>query len=273
MNHPSRRTTRLLATSAVGAMLAAAMAAPIAGATSVAWPPDATWTLNGNAAVSGTTLNLTQNLSNQDGSAWLNTPLASANLDVTFQVQMGVPWGADGVTLSFANPSTNPATTLGSSGGGLGFTTDPTHVGVSGVGVALDTYQNVNDPSKNFVGILTGGTAAAKTWLATKTLTSSLYGSHNVEVTYVGGILTVLVDANQVLSTAVSLPSSVRVGFTGSTGGLTNVHSISNFSLSNGAELSTGGPNGALVVTTVAGVAFAVSGVAWRRRRLAHTAN
>src|ERR1039457_3624619 len=57
--------------------------------------------------------------------------------------------GADGLTFALLNAASG-APGLGASGGGLGFS------GNSGVAVALDTYQNSQNPSANFVGVATG---------------------------------------------------------------------------------------------------------------------
>ena len=66
--------------------------------------------------------------------------------------------------------------------------------------VALDTFQNGADPSGNFVGIATGGTADALTWVATSSEVPALRpGTHHVDVRSSGGRLTVTVDGIQAL--------------------------------------------------------------------------
>lgn len=56
--------------------------------------------------------------------------------------------GADGLTLTLANPAAGATpNAVGGVGGRLGFG------GIPGVAVALDTYKSGADPSRNFVGI------------------------------------------------------------------------------------------------------------------------
>jgi hypothetical protein len=99
--------------------------------------------------------------------------------------------------------------------------------------VALDTYKNGTDPSSNFIGIATGSdpvTAGNLVWAATTTANvPPLRGTvRHITVTVASGTLTVSVDGTQVLSAPVTLPMSTLVGFTGSTGGLTDRHAVSN---------------------------------------------
>ena len=99
---------------------------------------------------------------------------------------------------------------LGAAGSGLGYG------GLAGVAVALDTYDSgAGDPSANFVGIATGGSAASLTYIATSTAIPTLRNSGPlpVEVEVVSGRLVVRVAGSQVLDTAVSLPSQVLLGF------------------------------------------------------------
>lgn len=243
--------------------------ASTAGAASVNWPPDSSWTLNGQAAISSGNLVLTQQgVTNQISAAWFNAPVASQGLNVSFTVNMGTPWGADGITLALADPTQNTTHTIGSLGGGLGFTAGGGNPGVKGgVGVALDTYQNVNDPSKNFVGFLSGGTGTTKTWIATSPLTTSLYGTHTVNVSYSGGVLTLTLDGTQVLSSAVTLTPTVLLGFTGATGGLTDDHIITQFSATTSdVSLSSGGFNGGFIVVLLGAGALGVFSLTHRRR-------
>ncbi len=127
-----------------------------------------------------------------------------------------------------ANPADAP-TSLGFHGGGLGFS------GIAGVAVALDTFKSAGNPSNNFVGI-TDGPVKAKTparlhWLATTTTVPSLRATHVVKVALAGGTLTVTIDGTQVLSKAVTVGPQVMLGFTAGTGAQTDVHSVSNVTI------------------------------------------
>jgi hypothetical protein len=277
-----------------GAMVS--MAALPAGASVSIWPPlpGNTWTLNGTGSVdgSGNLFLTTDGQFGAAGSAWDNTVMNTANLDVQFTatispaVHANGSTGADGMVLVFANPADTQTTALGDQGGGLGFTgVTGGNTAIDGVGIALDTYQNNNDPSNNFVGIITGGTDLDKTWAATVTNTNvsspnpgqytntydsslpSLFGTHTYQVTYVGGVLEVLVDGSPVLHTTISLPSTSLVGFTGSTGGITDSHEVSAYSVSNdGGQTPTpsGGVIGGIAIAVLVAVGF--TAITLRRR-------
>ena len=94
--------------------------------------------------------------------------------------------------------------------------------------MCLKTSLSKGEPSNNFVGIATGGTADVLTWAATSTAVGPLRtGTHDVDVQVnVAGMLVVTVDGTQVLDTAVTLPLNALVGFTGATGALTDIHTV-----------------------------------------------
>ena len=207
----------------------------VSNATFVAAPPVTTvgdptaggWTLNGHAVLNGGALQLTDTTAPQEaGSAFWPTPVSSAGISATFTSSIGGGTGADGLTFVLADPSA-PATSLGASGGGLGFS------GVPGIAVALDTYQNAVNPSANFVGITDGPAAAGVPdqmhWLATSTTAPDLRtGTHVVAVSLVAGVLTVSIDGVRAVSSPVTVGPDVLLGFTGSDGNLTDTHSVSN---------------------------------------------
>ena len=188
----------------------AVLPAPVAGG----------WSLNGAAKLSGTDLQLTPAIANTAGSAVFPTPVLSDGLHAKFTSVIGGGTGADGMTLSLLDASRASAQSLGAVGGGLGY------AGLSGVAVTLDTYKNGADPAANFVAVATGGTQSALTYAATSTAVGNLRtGSHLVDVAVTGTTVTVSVDGVQVLSPSVAaLPGSVLVVFTGSTGGLKDIH-------------------------------------------------
>ena len=193
-------------------------------------PPAGGWTINGNASLSGSTLVLTPATSGQRGSAFWPTAVSSQSLTINFDAAIGGGSGADGLTLALASPSAGAtASSLGASGGGLGF------AGIPGIAVALDTYRNAANPSANFVGITSGAGQAVDllNWLATSSSVPPLRGTpHHVTVTVLQGLMTVAIDGVTYLSTFVTLPANVLVGFTGGSGGLTDSHAVSNVSIS-----------------------------------------
>jgi len=195
-------------------------------------PTSGGWTLNGSSALTGGALQLTQaGKTNQAGTAFWPTALSAHNLSVTFTTSIGGggATGADGMSLVLANDST-AATALGSSGGGLGFS------GISGIAVALDTYQNAVNPSNNFVGITNGPVSSSApgnlNWLATDTSVASLRTTHTFKVTLASGKLTVTMDAVLLLSTNVTVGGDVLLGFSGGTGAVTDTHTVSGVTVS-----------------------------------------
>ncbi|MFF0750758.1 choice-of-anchor D domain-containing protein [Streptomyces sp. NPDC004267] len=195
-----------------------------AGAYAVPPPGPNGWTYNGSAAMSGTSLELTPVQTYQRGSAVQATAVPSAHLKARFTATIGGGTGADGLTLMFLDASkTTPKALAANSGGSLGF------AGLPGIAVTLDTYKNgANDPSANFVAVATGGSGTDLTYAATATNVPNLRsGSHTVDAVVTStGHLQVSIDGTRVIDVAVTLPKNVLVGFSGSTGGRTDRHTI-----------------------------------------------
>ncbi|HEV2974467.1 MAG TPA: choice-of-anchor D domain-containing protein [Solirubrobacteraceae bacterium] len=191
--------------------------------------PDPTaggWQLNGTATLTASELALTSTAAAQAGTAFWPQAIDPRNLTIEFDAFIGGGSGADGMALVFADPSRGATPkSLGYHGGGLGFS------GIPGLAVALDTYKNSVNPSNNFVGITEGPAGTAPDllhWLATATLSASLRNvTDHVKVVTVGGTMTVSIDGAQVLSQAITLPSSAYLGFSGGSGGLTDRHAVS----------------------------------------------
>lgn len=186
------------------------------------------WVRNGSAVMSGTDLVLTPATQNQAGSDFQQTAVPSARLSAHFTARIGGGTGADGLAFVLLDAAKATAHSLGFAGGGLGYS------GLPGVAVALRTWQNPGEPSNNFVAIADQGTRDRLHYLATATGVPNLRsGSHAIGVTVsAAGHLVVTVDGKQVLDTAVSLPPNVLVGFTGATGGATDVHTVNGVSIS-----------------------------------------
>lgn len=201
-----------------------------AGSTAVA-PPGGGWVLNGSAAMSGTSLQLTQAAANQAGSAVSPGPVPSNGLSAQFTTRIGGGTGADGMTFALLNAQSASAKSLGGNGALMGFG------GLPGAAVVLSTVHATGYPSNNFVGIATGASGGRLTFAATSTSVPALRpGAHTVGVNVSGGTITVKVDGKQVLSKAVSLPASVLPAFTASTGTATDNHAITSATISAGGN-------------------------------------
>jgi hypothetical protein len=197
-------------------------------ATGYAVPPPYSpkWDENGAAALSGDDLVLTPAVPSVAGSSWYGFAVPSGRLSASFTAQIGGGSGGDGMTFTLLDPG-SPSTSLGASGGGLGYG------GLDGVAVTLDTYQNLGEPSSNFVAVATGGTGDVLTYAATSTAIGPLRtGTHRVKVVVTPtSHLSVTVDGTQVIDVPVTLPENVIPGFTAATGGITDVHSVRNVAI------------------------------------------
>jgi hypothetical protein len=199
--------------------------------TGVPVPPPAGggWHLNGSATQSGDTTTLTPATANQAGDTVYPVPVTGANLHARFTATISGGSGADGTAFALLDATKATATSLGKSGGALGWAP------LSGVAVTLDTYQNAGDPSANFIGIATSSTGAnndSLSYAATAPAPTSLRsGSHIVDVTTTATTVSVSLDGGTPLKATVSVPSRAVLAFTAGTGGLTDVHAISQVSI------------------------------------------
>ncbi len=196
-------------------------------ASSVPSPAAGGWQLNGVATIAGSALQLTPAQPDQKGSAFYPTALdTSGGLTVEFDATFAGGSGADGLALILADPSKGATpTSLGGGGGSLGFG------GIPGVGVGVTSYP------VSTIGISDGAKAGAwqtLNWLGTALLPSPLQDTtRRVRVTISGGTMTATVDGATV-SQPVAVPSRVLLGFSASTGGLTNRHEIRDLVVSGG---------------------------------------
>lgn len=200
------------------------------------------WQFNGTATandLTGTIQLTPATTPSVAGSAFYTAPMSTANLAASFTAQLNGGTGADGLTFALIDATKNAPNALGTVGGGLGFD------GLTGIGVALDTYQN------NTVAIATGvdNGSGGPTYLATATVPAPLRtGTHTVTVTVIAGVITVYVDAKQLLSytpAAGLIPPSAYAGFTGGNGGETDLHQVSNIVIA-------GAPTGATTTAPAA---------------------
>jgi len=178
--------------------------------------------LNGTAALSGTTLQLNPAINHDAGSAFWPMVVSPTSVNAAYKSIIGPGSGADGLAFVIA-PSTDGATALGSGSSAYGWG----HLG--GVAVVEDTFKNINDPCGNFVGVSVSENANGPVWLATSCSVPNLHGTHTINVAVNKGTITVAVDGIKYISVAgVPVPSSALLGFTGASGGLADVHSVSN---------------------------------------------
>lgn len=193
------------------------------GTGSTALPAATTWQLNGSTQSIGSTLRLTDTGSSEAGSAIYQNPVATNGLTATFTAQIGGGSGADGMTFVLLNPAASSPTSLGDTGGGLGYSS------LDGVVVALDTYQGGTDPSSNFLGVATGVQGDNLSWTSTSTQIRALRGQPvTITVAVHAGSLEVSIGSTPKLTVDVSsvLGPTAYVGFTAGTGGATDNHDI-----------------------------------------------
>jgi len=187
------------------------------------------WVYNGSAAIAGGALVLTPATAQQHGSAVYSNPVPGDGLHASFTAMIGGGTGADGLTFAMLDAASSTGKSLGSAGGGLGF------AGLSGVAVTLTTFQGTTGPSNNFIGLSTGGTGGTLTYAATTTAIPDLRtGTHEVTVAAAHGTVTVGLDGRQVLSAAMPVPTSVLPAFTAGTGSTTDIHQVSEVSITSG---------------------------------------
>jgi len=184
-------------------------------------PPIRQWRRNGAAQLVGSTLTLTTLKNFQAGSAWSRTLTTSPNTTVSFTPRVSPGNGADGLAVLFASPRV-PASTLASSGWGLGFApvVAPTYA------VVFSEDMEVGAPAANFVGISDGGSNGALHWLATKALPESLASIDTpVSITSSASSITVWVNGVAILKrSGLALAPAQRIGISGANGGLVDHH-------------------------------------------------
>ncbi|HEY4428345.1 MAG TPA: choice-of-anchor D domain-containing protein, partial [Solirubrobacteraceae bacterium] len=201
--------------------------------------PGAAWSHNGTATITSGVVQTTAATTMAAGSSFFGTPLDSRHLTIEFDQTINSGTGADGQTVAFADAAKATTASLGYRGGGLGFS------GIPGIAVAFDTYKNSVNPSSNFVGITDGPTSSGADlmhWLGTASPAASLRSAtRHVRIEELNGAITVSIDGLQVLTGTATMPPKVLLGFTGGTGGLTDVHKAANVVIG-GDAAPAGGP-------------------------------
>ena len=165
-------------------------------------------------------------VSNQAGSAFFETPLESRHLIVEFDQTIDGGSGADGQTLTFADATQSRADRARANRAA-----GSASRGIPGIAVAFDTYKNSGQPLEQLRRHHRRPSAGAGLlhWLATSTAIPALRtATRHVKVETLNGTLNVWVEGTKYLSTAVTLPPKVLVGFTGGTGGSNDIHKVAN---------------------------------------------
>jgi hypothetical protein len=199
--------------------------------------------LNGSAAISNNTLELTDNGYNQIASAWYATkvPINKFTSDFTFQL---LSPDADGFTFTIQNSAAG-IKALGQNGGGLGF------AGItSSVALKFDLYNNGGEGSDS-TGLYLGGVVPGNPATDLSSSGVNLHSGHvfRAHLVYDGSILTLaLTDTSTGAAFekqfAVNISNAVGsttayIGFTASTGGHTSTQIIQNWTYSNSVIAST----------------------------------
>ncbi|WP_431192304.1 DUF4347 domain-containing protein [Rhodopirellula bahusiensis] len=199
-------------------------------------------TLNGTARQTGNTLELTQALNDQAGSAFYSTAVnladdGSFRTSFAFRAMNGAGTdGADGLTFTIQNDPRGAAA-IGGSGEELGYQDIK-----NSVAIEFDTYRNSLDLNDNHVSILTGSVYSnVRTAVPDLDLNNGspryawveYNGTSNVLAVYLSDEATKPTHA--LMKATVDLQSQVGeagfVGFTAGTGGLDNSHRILNWSV------------------------------------------
>ena len=190
--------------------------------------PGGGWSYNGSATMSGPDTDLTQAVNSQDGSVVYPTPVLTNGLQAQFNVQIGGGTGANGLTFSLLDPARATSTALGGGGSGLGF------IGLPGIAVVLDTHQDTGYPSNNFAAVSVGGTNGLLKFQSqpAKAIGQLRSGTHTVGIDVSAGVLSVWLDGQEIISKAESLPPTSLIAFTGSTGGLNDIHAVRDAAIS-----------------------------------------
>jgi hypothetical protein len=190
--------------------------------------PGGGWSYNGSATMSGSDTDLTQAVNSQNGSVVYPNPVLTNGLQAQFNVQIGGGTGANGMTFSLLDPAAATSTALGGGGSGLGYS------GLPGLAVVLDTYKDTGYPGNNFAAVSVGGTNGLLKFQSqpAKAIGQLRSGTHTVGIDVSAGVLSVWLDGQEIINKAESLPPTSLLAFTGSTGGLNDVHAVRNAAIS-----------------------------------------
>ncbi len=215
--------------------------------------------LNGGAAISENTLQLTDGGRYESRSVFFSTPVGLASFSTTFDFQLTgkdtLAPDADGFTFTL---QANGPNALGSDGGGLGY--GPPSAGQPGaaitnsVAIKFDLHNN-NGEGSNSIGLYVDGQAPTVPSLSLPPSQIDLHSGHifHVVLVYEGGVLTLTL-TDQTTQRMAGSPFTVDipgllggttgyVGFTASTGMETAVQSILDWQLTSSECCTAGEPS------------------------------
>jgi hypothetical protein len=193
--------------------------------------PGGGWSYNGAAHLSGSDTALDRAAPDVAGTVIYPHAVATADLTAQFNAQIGGGTGANGLTFALLGTGT-PTSSVGIGGHEFGLG------GLTGVAVVLSTYPVYGIASSNFISII-GSSRYGITVIATLAPLGQLRsGLHRITVTVrnssMGPLLTVYMDGDAIISRPVTLPSTALPAFTAGTGGLTDVHTVSDVTIAVG---------------------------------------
>jgi T5SS/PEP-CTERM-associated repeat protein len=191
------------------------------------------WTLNGGPTIVSDVLTLTDDGGAEASSAWFSIPQTNNSFTASFIYQASGSLQADGVTFVLQNVG---LTALGTVGGGLGY---------CGIGASVAFEINIYSDASGGRGTsfdtngVTADCSGGTPYTSTAPVNLASGDPISVTVTYTGNLLNEtlfdLVTSDSFttnytvnISTAVG-GGTAYVGFTGGTGGLTSIQTISNF--------------------------------------------
>jgi hypothetical protein len=167
---------------------------------------------------------LTTNTGGEVGAIWWNATYTFDHFDAKATFKIDNVSGADGITFAWV-PGTD-VTKAGAGGGGYGFT------GIGGYAVAIDTYQNTNEPTAPFLAVVDGNANQLKQAAIPSTVRDG--NGHSLEVVLQSGAVTVSIDGTTYIN-AFAIPSYTAFtghwGFTAATGGVSEGHYVTGISM------------------------------------------
>ena len=193
--------------------------------------------LNGAAALSGSTLQLINGQVGAAGSAWFPTKVSVAEFTTDFDFQLPTS-KADGFTFTIQN-APQKMWAMGGNGSGLGY-----EFMTNSVALSFDLYQG-GVSNAELMGVYTGGVAPQGRSVSLTGTGLNLHSGDpfHVHIVYAGTTMTVTVTDNTTgasftTSFTVNIASSVGastayVGFTGGTGSLTSTQNILDWTFHN----------------------------------------
>lgn len=192
------------------------------------------WLYSGSAYQNSYLLEMNELKANQTGSAMWPRPLDLRSKTIEFDIRIaGGTGSAEGLTLAFVREDANGEPSggrLGAGGPQLGFG------GLGGVAVAIDVKKDAGDPSANFMGFTDGANGnGGLRWLKTAVASTPYRAAsgHKIKVVNKNGITEVFVNGRGRIRAELPIPTSSFLAFTGATGSVYQLHSLSNLKITN----------------------------------------